>query len=290
MCRTGHGYRIRRHLRFVPVYQYTLEKYINEMLPRRGAPAPPLTVLKTGQYIPSSVIRPGRSTAPIQVTLLRNAGCEAHGDALHLSLCTVSRTMDAAPAPLDCTSGFPSCGPEIGWYFAYGANMSPAVLTGQRQVQPIRQVRATLPNYHLCFDVPGIPYSEPALAGLCRRETWPPGTPPGLPVHGIAFLVSRGDLQRIVATEGAGVAYTMIQATAVEIQASSDEGGDGFIVTTLVARRPSSRKRRPSRRYLVGPGTVPPLLPLHSHPPLIASCLVTTLLSTAAARGGGSGQ
>jgi gliotoxin/aspirochlorine biosynthesis gamma-glutamylcyclotransferase len=167
------------------------------------------------------------------------------------------------------------------WYFAYGANMSASVLTGQRKIQPRLHVSALLPRYELSFDVLGLPYSEPALAGLRLRDSSSSreGDSDGeetLPVHGVAYLISAADFHRIVATEGAGVAYKTLLTRAVVIPNPSglDTGtgvgagigamGGDVAVWTLVTRRPAHPVRRPSARYLVSRKRPP--APKQNHP------------------------
>jgi len=146
------------------------------------------------------------------------------------------------------------------WYFAYGANMSPDVLVKQRKVNPQKQVIVGLPDYALEFNVPGVPYSEPAMAGLIRLIHMDKKSTDNVdivPVYGVAYFISREDFTKIIATEGAGVAYTILQATAKVVAGVDGEiVGDSLLgkelpVFTLVARRPARTIRRPSTRYLV---------------------------------------
>ena len=116
------------------------------------------------------------------------------------------------------------------WYFAYGANMSEAVLTKRRKIQPYRSKVARCEEYSLAFNVMGVPYSDPATGGLQQREVaYIHGSdekkdhPPTLPmrswgthslsenedarlsetaVHGVAYLLNEKDLWRIMAIEG----------------------------------------------------------------------------------------
>ncbi|KAF2201391.1 hypothetical protein GQ43DRAFT_371597 [Delitschia confertaspora ATCC 74209] len=135
------------------------------------------------------------------------------------------------------------------WYFAYGANMSPAILTTQRKVKPFRQSVAKIPDYILEFDVPGVPYNEPALAGLRRIDGTQTSDSNYPPVHGMAYEISNDDFLKIIATEGAGVAYKTLRTKALLAEAGGEARGK-LEVHTLVARRPMSTIRKPSARYL----------------------------------------
>ncbi|KAF4636601.1 hypothetical protein G7Y89_g1495 [Cudoniella acicularis] len=152
-------------------------------------------------------------------------------------------------------------GPNI-WYFAYGANMSTAILTGKREVKPLAHKRATLPDFSLVFDVRGVPYAEPALASLRRRSAHPGqiyGSGAEMAACGVAYLVTTADFCKIIATEGAGVAYKVQEVRAVVIGGLKsgvqgagiqlDPTEENLTVRTLIARRPERSLRLPSARY-----------------------------------------
>jgi hypothetical protein len=139
------------------------------------------------------------------------------------------------------------------WYFAYGANMSPDIFTKQRKIQPQHRLLAKVPHYTLAFNVPGVPFMEPAVAGLSAVSR---NVGEGrLPVHGIAYQITTADLDRIIATEGGGVAYSMLRTEAVVLRTLGEKvkagAGCALEVYTLVARKPTYYNRRPSSRYLV---------------------------------------
>lgn len=75
-----------------------------------------------------------------------------------------------------------SAGPLL-WYFAYGANMAAAVLA-RRAVQPSRSLAATLADYALCFNHPGVPPLEPVFANIEPA--------PGATVYGVAHQITPG--------------------------------------------------------------------------------------------------
>ncbi|KAK4153861.1 hypothetical protein C8A00DRAFT_14989 [Chaetomidium leptoderma] len=131
------------------------------------------------------------------------------------------------------------------WYFAYGANMSPAVFLGRRQIQPLRTEVARIPRWGLCFNVLGIPYAEPGNGGLRRLDDDEVASERAA-VHGIAYLLTADDLRRIVLSEGGGVGYKVTQLDGVVLK-------DGLTVpmNTLMGRHKLGRagERLPSERY-----------------------------------------
>ena len=68
---------------------------------------------------------------------------------------------------------------------------------GRRKQQPLKTVQATAPGYILSFDLPGIPYQEPAFSSIRGRihETDPD-------VIGIAYLLTREEYERLLLSEG----------------------------------------------------------------------------------------
>lgn len=82
------------------------------------------------------------------------------------------------------------------WYLAYGANMLESVFVARRKISPLRQEVASIKSHSLCFNILGVPYSEPALGGLRERG------PQDVPVVGIAYFLSQDDFARVIASEG----------------------------------------------------------------------------------------
>ena len=143
--------------------------------------------------------------------------------------------------------------PEGVWYFAYGSNMASTVMN-RRGVTPLRAHNAIGPSHVLVFDVFGVPYSEPAMAGIARR----PYDSDSPPVHGVAYLLAETDYTRILVSEGAGVGYREvgIQLRLLPLAAgpATEPHGDGPMIEarTLMARFPFQPNALPSARYLVG--------------------------------------
>ncbi|OAA63438.1 Glik [Niveomyces insectorum RCEF 264] len=130
---------------------------------------------------------------------------------------------------------------ESAWYFAYGANMLEEVFVKRRKIQPLRHEVACIKTHTLCFNVMGVPYADPAMGGIRLIGDQ------GDPVYGVAYLLTSADLQRVVLTEGGGIAYTIETLTAT-LQGCGSE----IPVVTLVARHdiPRSWERLPSKRYM----------------------------------------
>lgn len=130
--------------------------------------------------------------------------------------------------------------------------MSTAKFTGSRGIVPLDSVRVRVPGWVLRLEIPGLPYSEPAFASIGRRiptETEDAVLPD---VHGVAYLISRQDYRRVVASEGGGTAYQDISVTGVPV-ADVDRARTGDRVTlrtlgTALRRRPYPA---PSGRYMV---------------------------------------
>lgn len=86
---------------------------------------------------------------------------------------------------------------RLHWYFAYGSNMSLSVLTGRRSIKPLRIEVVSLPSHMLCFNVPGMPYTEPAMGGISEKQHKAQES-----VHGVAYMLTDDDFSRLVASEG----------------------------------------------------------------------------------------
>jgi hypothetical protein len=134
------------------------------------------------------------------------------------------------------------------WYFCYGSNMAQSVFTKKRRINPLCTKVATIKDYVLAFNVLQMPYSEPGMAGIRRRtsDDDTKGTPS---VVGVVYQLCESDLARVIATEGGGIAYTVIEVEAVLIE---DDSPHPILVWTLVPRMPHPVERLPSSRYMVG--------------------------------------
>ena len=143
------------------------------------------------------------------------------------------------------------------WYFAYGSNMRPSVMTN-RGLSPLATEKALIPSHVLTFDVFGVPYSEPAMASIAEGPTSSICESYGdsskiPPVHGIAYLLPLAEYKNLVISEGAGIAYRESELTGCLLAAQGIHGNvqRKIVMRTLVAKYPFRPNAAPSKRYLV---------------------------------------
>jgi hypothetical protein len=120
------------------------------------------------------------------------------------------------------------------WYFAYGSNMSGAILRERRGLSPLACRPATLADHRLVFTLP----IGPGERGVANVE---PAS--GASICGVLYLLSVDDCEKLDRTEGVPRFY---QRHAIEVVAS-----DGEPVAAYTYRsefRVDGRK--PSARYL----------------------------------------
>lgn len=124
---------------------------------------------------------------------------------------------------------------DASWYFAYGANMSGAILE-RRGVAPLWREAARLSGYRLVFTLPGGSLVEPAYASVEPH--------PEEEVHGILYGLRPPDAERLDAFE--------IDPTfgylPVHVRVEGTRSGERS-ARTYVAAYPR-RGLRPSRRYV----------------------------------------
>ena len=118
-------------------------------------------------------------------------------------------------------------------YFAFGANMSRAILVDRRRITPERSEPARLDGYRLVFTEPGIPLVEPAFASIEPA--------PGDHVHGVLHHLPDGAADSIDRFEG---------RTYDRIEVVVDTVESGRVGAWAYRSRRTVRCRRPSRRYL----------------------------------------
>lgn len=85
---------------------------------------------------------------------------------------------------------------DIHWYFAYGSNMLEEVFVKRRKIQPRKYEIAAINTHTLCFNVMGVPYTDPAMGGIRLREEQE------IPVYGVAYQLTSEDMHRVILTEG----------------------------------------------------------------------------------------
>ncbi|KAJ6165005.1 hypothetical protein N7470_003677 [Penicillium chermesinum] len=69
----------------------------------------------------------------------------------------------------------PSSKEESVLYLAYGSNLAAQTFLGMRGIKPLSQISVLVPELHLTFDMPGIPYIEPCFAATALRNPAAPG-------------------------------------------------------------------------------------------------------------------
>ena len=94
-------------------------------------------------------------------------------------------------------------------YFAYGSNVNTKTFNGTRGITPSAAYPAVLPGYELVFNVPGLPFVEPAFASVRRVVGEKPKTAPSTgrfarfatETHGVAYVVTDEQWRTILRTE-----------------------------------------------------------------------------------------
>ncbi|CAD6564763.1 MAG: hypothetical protein ASARMPREDX12_004426 [Alectoria sarmentosa] len=173
----------------------------------------------------------------------------------------MAKTEDADATTLVLAMGADSA--EKVWYFAYGSNMLTSVMRN-RGITTLAKEMVVVPSHVLSFDVFGVPYSEPAMASITRKEEFLRSDQGKAdhhlpPVHGVAYLISHADYLRLLVSEGAGTAYEEVDLEAVPIQNTEEGEGDKgeepikvLKVHALIAKYPFRQNfsPRPATRYL----------------------------------------
>jgi hypothetical protein len=156
-------------------------------------------------------------------------------------------------------------------YLGYGSNMSAETFRGRRNIQPISQINALVPQLALTFDLPGVPYTEPCFANTRYRHPAESGEKNALhpPYHkdewskglvGIVYEITKADFAHVIATEGGGASYqdVLVDCYALEQDAKEkvpmEPRGATFKAHTLFSPptnpRPDPSYAQPSPRYL----------------------------------------
>ncbi|KAF2815500.1 uncharacterized protein BDZ99DRAFT_485766 [Mytilinidion resinicola] len=125
------------------------------------------------------------------------------------------------------------------WYFAYGSNMSATVFKTNRKIQPLETEVACIKSHTLCFNIPGVPYTEPGMGGIRAIKEDEKDVGFG-PVYGVAYLLSDNEFGRVIASEGS-VHHTrplpprVCSSDPYINTDSSSSGGIAYKVTKTVA-------------------------------------------------------
>lgn len=105
-------------------------------------------------------------------------------------------------------------------YFAFGSNMALSTMTALRNLNPIAQTPAVLPNHRLCFNVPGIPLVEPSWASV---EPDPENN-----VHGVLYKLTSDDFANVCRSEGVPFSYQLHRCKVIPYR-SNNEGNAGTL-------------------------------------------------------------
>ncbi len=120
-------------------------------------------------------------------------------------------------------------------YFAFGSNMASSTMTNLRNIEPISSTAAILPHHALRFNVPGMPYLEPAYASVEPLSSGDSGRSeirdddydddddatartsehrsPFTNVHGVLYELSDVDFGKLCTTEGVPFVYALHRCT-----------------------------------------------------------------------------
>lgn len=135
------------------------------------------------------------------------------------------------------------------WYLAYGSNLSTAKFIHDRGITPLSAVAVTIPGWTLTMDSAGVPYSEPAFASISPIHLT--GNEKAVQLIGTAYELDPEMYQKVLKSEGGGIAYAEVEVRAINLSEESPEGAAAstFAVRSLVTVLP--KKARPSARYMV---------------------------------------
>lgn len=131
-------------------------------------------------------------------------------------------------------------------YLAYGSNLSYKTFTTRRGITPIAATNVTVPNLYLTYNLAGLPYLEPSVANITYTQP-SPDTPQ---LHGVVYTITPKDFARIIATEGGGASYSVIEVQCKPYDSTKAE----MTAKTLYVMPGNSAIRepapQPSKRYL----------------------------------------
>ncbi|KAF5826666.1 hypothetical protein DUNSADRAFT_2402 [Dunaliella salina] len=166
------------------------------------------------------------------------------------------------------------------WYFAFGSNMNPKVLTGRRGVRPLSSLPCSVPRYSMGFHfglgsstVEPFDRAMPVESGLQGSTPPPEGHPSrvqsiksrsraqqsrwvyGHTVHGVAHLLRWDDWARVLLTEGVLPPFTQIVQVGYQVIRVRCELYNGeWVYADTLSAAPAFRgdpwTSRPSLRYL----------------------------------------
>ena len=121
-------------------------------------------------------------------------------------------------------------------------------------MHPVKSVPVRIPGYKLVFDLPGLPYLEPAFSSIAEATSssqlpLPISSSPD--VLSMAYLLHRSEYAALIESEGGTVSYRQIQVTAVPHSKDAEATQGEIKGWTLQTRRPRLHPHpMPSLRYI----------------------------------------
>ena len=140
--------------------------------------------------------------------------------------------------------------------------MLSAKFVGSRGIQPIESANVCAPQWVLTMEIPGVPYSEPAFSSIRPRTELeampvdgsrekPPTKRPD--VVGVAYLITADQYQKLIGSEGGGIAYEDVEVVGKPLSAVDEaKTGPRISMRTLTALLSRFPEPAPSERYMVG--------------------------------------
>lgn len=131
---------------------------------------------------------------------------------------------------------------------AYGSNLADATFLGRRNQKPLKSVQGRASGYILRFDLPGIPYQEPAFSSIRPRQKGEEGPD----VIGIAYLLTGAEYERLLRSEGGrNGGYLEIDVSVTPLIDLTDEDKAPIQCKSLQTRYPREHPHPlPSNRYI----------------------------------------
>ena len=123
-------------------------------------------------------------------------------------------------------------------YFAYGSNVGSKTFSTRRNIQPKSVQNGKILDYQLSFNVPGVPFLEPAFASVTRKK--------GEETHGVCYMITKDEFRYLLQTEGS---YDVVD---VDVFVYGDKDIEGVLMKakTLTHRDVAARRDlQPSKRY-----------------------------------------
>jgi hypothetical protein len=113
-------------------------------------------------------------------------------------------------------------------YLAYGPNMKSPVMEGRR-IRSFAIRRLILPSHVLTFDGFDVPYSDSVTASIAERRVvteYEQVLEPRPAVHGVGYVLSASDFEKLLVSEGTGMAYKVVELEAYMLIGEGEEADE----------------------------------------------------------------